>query len=110
MKQLVDRGLYSAGLAVDVTARNTRDHNEEIVALNDRLNREKWENQHRLYEQQFRMRASTMSGKDRVYGLRAELSRYHAAQITGIYGLLQDVRNRTLSTHQAILGAQQAVS
>lgn len=110
MQQLVDRGLYSSALATDVTARNTRDHNEEIVALNDRLMREKWENQHRLYGQQVQMRMSTMSGKDRMYGLRQELSRYHAAQIIGLYGLLQSVRDRTLATKQMILNVQQAVS
>ena len=106
MQQLVDRGLYSAGLAVDVTARTTRDHNEEIVALNDRLMREKLVNQHQLYGQQTQMRIGTMGGKDRVYGLRAELSRYHASQITGLYGLLQQVRDRTIATKRLIMAVQ----
>jgi len=110
MQQLVDRGLYSSALAADITARNTRDHNEEIVALNDRLMREKLANQHQLYGQQVQMRTGTMSGKDRMYGLRQELSRYHAAQITGLYGLLQQVRDRTLATKQMILTVQQAVT
>ena len=110
VQQLVDRGLYSAALMTDITARNTRDHNEEIVALNDRLMREKLVNQHQLYGQQVTMRNSTMAGKDRIYGLRRELSQYHAAQITGVYGLLQDVRNRTLAAKQTILNVQQAVT
>jgi hypothetical protein len=41
--------MYSSVIAADVTARNTRDLNEEIAALNDRLNREKWENEHRVF-------------------------------------------------------------
>lgn len=110
MQQLVDRGLYSSALAADVTARNGRDHNEELGTLNDRLMREKWENQHRLYGQQVAMRGATMAGKDRMYGLRLALSQYHATQITGLYGLLQDVRNRTLATKQTILNVQQAVT
>lgn len=110
LQQLVDRGLYSSALAADVTARNARDHNEEIVALNDRLMREKLLNQHQLYGQQVQMRSGTMAGKDRMYGLKQELSRYHASQITGLYGLLQDVRNRTMATKQAILSVQQAVT
>ena len=110
MQQLVDRGLYSSALAIDITARNARDHNEEIVALNDRLMREKLENQHQLYGQQVQMRAGTMAGKDRMYALKQELSRYHAAQITGLYGLLQNVRDRTLAVKQTILTVQQAVT
>ena len=110
VQQLIDRGLYSSAVMTDVTARNARDHNEEIVALNDRLMREKLDNQHRLYGQQVTMRGATMDGKNLIYGLRLELSKYHAAQITGLYGLLQDVRNRTLSTKQNILNVQQAVT
>jgi hypothetical protein len=107
-QQLVDRGLYSAALATDVTARNSRDRSEEIGILNDRLMREKWENQHKLYEQQQSMRDRTLGGKDRVYGLRQDVLRYHASQITGVYGLLQDVRNRTLSGKQAIYAIKDA--
>jgi len=110
MQQLVDRGLYSSALAIDVTARNARDHNEEIVALNDRLMREKLANQHQLYSQQVQMRGATMAGKDHMYALKQELSRYHAAQITGLYGLLQSVRDRTLAVKQTILTVQQAVT
>lgn len=66
LQQLVDRGLYSSAMATAVTARNTRDKNEALGTLNDRLNREKWENQHRLFEQQAAMRSRVMTGKERV--------------------------------------------
>jgi len=49
LQDLMEKGLYSSAVAVDIKARNARDRNEEIVALNDRLNREKLENAHRLY-------------------------------------------------------------
>lgn len=58
MQMLTDMGMYDSIRAIDITERNTRDHNEEIVALNDRLMREKWENQHRIYQQQVEMRKS----------------------------------------------------
>lgn len=53
---MIDRGFYSSGIMADITARNTRERNEAIVELNDRLAREKLQNQHTLYEQQFKMR------------------------------------------------------
>jgi len=55
-QQLTDRGFYSATLITDVATRNTREANEAIAELNDRLNREKLANQHTLYEEQFKMR------------------------------------------------------
>jgi len=61
---LTNRGFYSSAMTTDITARNTRDRNEEIASLNDRLKREKFENQHRLYEQQYKMR---MGGLDAAY-------------------------------------------
>lgn len=108
IQDLVDRGLYSSGVAADVTARNTRDRDEQIQALNDRLNREKLENQHKLYEQQVAMRKGTLEGKDRMHGVRQEVLRYQAAQIVGMYGLLQSVRDRTLSAKTALYQIQDA--
>lgn len=52
LQQLVDRGFYSSAITADITARNTRDRDEQIQALNDRLMREKLTNQHQLYGQQ----------------------------------------------------------
>lgn len=46
LQALTDRGLYSSAVAADITERNTRDRDEQIQALNDRLMREKFENQH----------------------------------------------------------------
>ena len=110
LEQLVDRGIYSSSVTVDVTARNTRDRNEEIGILNDRLNRERFENQHRLYDQQVALRGRTLDGKDRVHTVRQEVWRYQASQITGLYGLLQGARDRTLSTQQALYSLRDANS
>lgn len=108
MQQLLERGLYSSAVAVDVTARNVRDRDEQIQALNDRLAREKLENQHTLYGQQTAMRTGTMSGKDRIHTVKREVWRYQASQITGLYGLLQAVRERTLTGKQAIYAIKDA--
>ena len=51
LQGLTDRGLYSSAVAADFTAKNARDKDEAIAALNDRLMREKLANQHTLYGQ-----------------------------------------------------------
>ena len=48
------------------------------------------------------MRGRTLDGKDRIHALRQEVLQYRASQVTGVYALLQEVRNRTLTTKQAI--------
>jgi hypothetical protein len=110
LQDLIDRGLYSSAIVLDVTARNTRDRDEQIQALNDRLNREKWENQHRVYDQQVAMRLKTLESKDRIHSVEQEVLRWQASQVTSTYSLLQEMRNRTLSGRQAILAAQDAMS
>ena len=108
IQQLVNNGLYTSAIITDVTARNARDRSEEIGILNDRLNREKLENQHHLYGQQTAMRTGTMAGKDRIHTIQQEIWRYQASQITGLYGLLQAVRDRTLTGKQAIYAIKDA--
>ena len=97
LQDLIDRGLYSSAVAADITARNIRDRDDQIQLHNDRINREKWENQHRLYEQQVAMRKNTLDGHDRVHAVRQEVWRYQASQIIGVYGLQQSMRDRTLA-------------
>lgn len=126
LQALVSRGLSTATLITDITERNHRDRDEQIQLLNDRLNREKFENQHklydqqrvmrtqtldnehRLYEQQLSMRTRTLDGKSQLHGVRQEVLRYQASLISGVHSLLQDVRNRTLAGKQAIFAAKDA--
>ncbi len=51
LQDLANRGLYSSAVGVDIKARNRRDLDEQIQALNDRLNRENVENKHHLHDQ-----------------------------------------------------------
>jgi len=55
LQDLIGRGLYSSAVAADIKARNARDKSEQITALNDRLNREKLEDSHRLYGQRVQL-------------------------------------------------------
>lgn len=57
---LANRGFYSSALASQVTLQVERERTQAIIELNDKLNREKFENQHRLYEQKYRMRLGSL--------------------------------------------------
>lgn len=108
LQQLVTRGLSTATLITDITQRNHRDRDEQIQALNDRLMREKLDNQHRLYQQQFGMRTKMLDGLSQVHSVRQEVLKYQASLISGVYALLQETRNRIMAGKQAILSARDA--
>ncbi len=108
MQMLVSRGMYQSIMPVDVTARAQRDRDENIQILNDRLNREKLDNQHRLYEQQAAMRARRLDGASQLHAVQQEVLRYQASLVTGTFSLLQEARNRILAGKQAIFQAKDA--
>ncbi len=108
IQQLTNRGYYSSSMIADITQRNERDRDEQIQLLNDRLNREKLDNQHKLYEQQVGVRARTLDGSDRLHAVRQEVLRYQASLISNVYALLQEARNRILAGKQAIYAAKDA--
>lgn len=108
IQQLTSSGLSQSGILADVIARNHRDRDEQIQALNDRLMREKLENEHRLYGQQFAMRGQTIEGTVRINAIQQEVLRYQASLVTGTYSLLQELRNRVLAGKQAMFAARDA--
>lgn len=108
MQMLASRGLYTSTIPVDVTERNFRDRDEQVQSLNDRLMREKLDNQHKLYQQQFGMRSRMMDAESQLHSVRQEVLRYQASLISGTYELLQNIRNRVLAGKQAILAAREA--
>jgi len=108
LQQLTSRGLAATAIVTDITARNQRDRDEQIQALNDRLMREKLENQHRLYGQQVAMRGQTIDGAVRINSIQQEVLRYQASLVTGTYSLLQEMRGRILAGKQAVFSARDA--
>jgi hypothetical protein len=108
IQSLVDKGLFSGDAVTDVTARNTRDRDEQIQTLNDRLNREKLENEHTLYSQQVAMRTGTMQGKDRMHGVEQEMFRYRISQAEGLHALEQNMRDRTQVGKEKIYALKEA--
>jgi hypothetical protein len=107
LQQLVDRGLSTATLIADITERNERDRDEQIQALNDRLMREKWENQHRIYEQQQSVRDRTLSGKDRLYGQQTEMRGRMLEGKERLYDRKQSMRDRTLAGKDRLYSLKQ---
>lgn len=108
IQSLVSSGLAMSTIIADITARNTRDRDEQIQSLNDTLNREKLDNQHRLYEQQVAIRDRKLSGLDRIQAVRQEVVRYQASLVTSIYGLRTDATNRILAGRQVVFAAKDA--
>lgn len=108
-QQLTDRGLYSSAVLTDITARNTRDRNEEIAALNDRLAREKLENQHRLFEQQAATRGRTMDGTDRLYDRQTTLRTRTMDGTDRLYDRQTTVRGRSMDGEDRLYERQIAM-
>ena len=48
IQDLTDRGLYTGTMPTDLAARNTRDRDEELQRIQDRINVQQVENEHRL--------------------------------------------------------------
>jgi hypothetical protein len=92
-QSLANRGFYSSALTTQVTAQVERERNEAIGELNDRLNREKFENQHRLYEQQFKMRLENIRVRQSTGAFHSELIRYQLDQRSNLalalFGLVE---------------------
>jgi hypothetical protein len=97
LQLLTDRGLYSSAVAVDVTARNTRDRDEQITALNDRLMREKLENQHSIYGQKVAMRERKLNGVDRLQNLRQSVTQWNTSQRDSLFAQLQQIQAQHLT-------------
>ncbi|MBU2177557.1 MAG: hypothetical protein KJ556_20895, partial [Gammaproteobacteria bacterium] len=81
VQQLIDKGIYNSAVAVDITARNERDRDEQIQSLNDRLNREKLDNDHKLYEQKLTMRKTLADSKHQAV---VEKMNAAAARLSGL--------------------------
>lgn len=64
--RLVDRGLYSSALVTQMEAQVERERSERLSKHNDDINREKFENQHKLYDQKYRMRLGALETSFRV--------------------------------------------
>jgi len=109
LQQLTSRGLSTSTLVTDITERNHRDRDEQIQLLNDRLNREKFENQHKLYEQQRTVRGQTMDNEHRLYDQRRAMRAQIIDAEQRLYEQQLVMRTRTLDGKSQLHTVQQEV-
>jgi hypothetical protein len=107
LQRLIDQGLYSAAVAVDITARNHRDRDEQLQKHYDALAREKLGNEHQLYAQrtqlaehyhkviaeQMNTSAARLEGWKSVADQNRQLMAYQIdtknALVVGLYGFIE---------------------
>jgi hypothetical protein len=106
-QDLTSRGFYSSALVAQTDARIERERSEAITTLNDRLAREKAENDHKLYEQKAGVRRAFLEGESRLHGIRQEVIRYHVEAITRTYSNALAARERTIAARQTVYNARQ---
>jgi hypothetical protein len=108
MQMLVSRGLSMSTIPVDVTARSDRDKDEQIQLLNDRLNREKLENENLLYGKQLDIRTRKLEIVERRHAAQQDVIRFKASLVSSVYGLRSEATNRVLAGKQAVFAAKDA--
>lgn len=110
LQDLIDKGLYTSAVGTDIYARNTRDRGERITQLNDSLNRQKLDNQHKLYEQQVSMRTQVMNGRDRLHQARQTITQWQTGQRDRLLEQVQQVETQQLAGIDKQHASQQEVS
>lgn len=77
-QNLTDRGFYSSALVTQTDARVERERSEAITTLNDRLNREKVDHEHKLYAELTSVRDKSLAGEQYVHSLDDAAIKYRA--------------------------------
>ena len=99
-QRLVDRGFSSAAITTQMETQVERERNEAIGELNDRLNREKFENQHRLYAQQQEMRGTHAAVYGQLGAAEHEAIKFRTSSTDQLNAQSQDIRRASLQSRQ----------
>ena len=104
---MIDRGFYSSGIMADITSRNTRERNEAIAELNDKLSREKLQNQHTLYGQQYQMRLGGLDASMKAIDASSKIvsSRLQHGQFSA--EIRHKIATLSVQTRLAVLGLRE---
>ena len=113
---LVGRGLYAAALVTQTDARVERERSEAITSLNDRLNREKLEHEHRLYGELTSVRDKNLAGQQYLHALDDATIKYRAdwtlklhEQTVSFKQVVVGMRGSLLAAQNQFIDRQQAV-
>jgi hypothetical protein len=109
LQQLVTRGLSTATLITDITERNHRDRDEQIQLLNDRLNRERFESQHKLYEQKRGVRTQALDNEHRLYDQQRTVRSLTIEGESRLYEQQLNMRTRSLDGKNQLHAVRQEV-
>ncbi len=115
-QKLTDRGFYSSALITTIDALAERERSEDLGQHNDRLAREKLQNEHMLYGQLFKVRDKQTAGEAYIHSLISAALKYRAEWsaklyeqsvslkkiIVGLHGSIKDARNVFLSQESAV--------
>lgn len=104
---LVSRGLYSSAIVTQMEAQVERERAEALITLNDRLNREKWENQHRLYEQLQGARGQEIGVSQQLAALEQQTIQGRIGAADGLHGREQAMRGQQIDSTQRSAALQQ---
>lgn len=106
-QSLANRGFYSSAITTQMETQVERERNEAIGELNDRLNREKFENQHRLYEQKYRMRLGTLDVSFRALQGAVEVLNARLAHGQWASRIRHEVATLSINAKLALLGLRE---
>lgn len=104
---LVNRGFYASAIPTQMEVQVERERDEKIAELNDRLNREKFENQHRLYEQKYRMRLGALDVSYRALQGAAEVLNARLAHGQWASRIRHEVATLSINAKLALLGLRE---
>lgn len=104
---LVNRGFYSSALSSQVVLQVERERTQAIIELNDKLNREKWENQHRIYEQQYRMRLGALEASYKVFQGAAEVLAARLSHGQFASRVRHEIAQLSIQARLALLGVRE---
>lgn len=99
-QRLANRGFYSSAIVTQMEARVERERQEAITELNDKLNREKWENQHRLYDQQQAMRGAHISVHQQLLAIGLQTTQFRTDMRDRLNARLLDTKRLALQSRQ----------
>lgn len=105
LQSLTDRGFYSSNQITQVTTRNTRERNEAISALNDKLAREKLDHEHQLHSEKSAVRQRQVAGAEYQFQMTKLATDFRAQWGERLYGHAVEAQKTYLaiqgSLHQA---------
>jgi hypothetical protein len=99
-QRLVNNGFSSSAIFVQMEAQVLRERNEDISKHNDMINREKFENQHRLYGQQQAFRGTHIAVHQQLSATQQQTIQFRIDATERLNSQSQNIRQLSLQSRQ----------